>query len=84
MYCEPPGINGGQPGQVGTVYINGEVITRFPPIDFMPGDEIDLHLPGGGGFGPVEERPEEEVQQDLALGYITPAGAQRDYGYDAG
>jgi N-methylhydantoinase B len=82
MFCEPPGINGGQPGKVGTVHINGELITRFPPIDFLPGDEIDLHLPGGGGFGPSAERASELIVQDLALGYITAEGARRDYGYE--
>jgi len=38
---------GRQPGEVGTVHINGELITRFPPIEFNPGDEIVLRLPGG-------------------------------------
>jgi N-methylhydantoinase B len=80
MFCEPPGMNGGAPGRVGTVHINGELITRFPPIEFLPGDEIVLHLPGGAGFGPVSERSPELVLRDLALGYITPEGAQRDYG----
>ena len=84
MFCEPPGINGGQPGKVGTVHINGELITRFPPIDFLPGDVVDLHLPGGGGFGPVSERSGTLVEEDLALGYITPEGARRDYGYGGG
>jgi len=82
MFCEPPGLDGGQPGKVGTVHINGELITRFPPIEFNPGDEIVLHLPGGGGFGPVEERERALVLRDLELGYITPGGAQRDYGVE--
>jgi N-methylhydantoinase B len=80
MFCEPPGINGGAPGRVGTVHMNGEVITRFPPIEFKPGDEIVLRMPGGGGFGPVAERDPALIQQDLELGYITPEGARRDYG----
>lgn len=82
MFCEPPGINSGAPGRVGTVHMNGEIVTRFPPIEFKPGDEIVLRMPGGGGFGPVAERDPELVREDLELGYITPEGARRDYGLE--
>ncbi|MEZ4837222.1 MAG: hydantoinase B/oxoprolinase family protein [Caldilineaceae bacterium] len=82
MFCEPPGINGGAPGRVGTVHMNGEVVTRFPPIEFKPGDEIVLRMPGGGGFGPVAERDPALVREDLELGYITSEGAKRDYGIE--
>ncbi|MEM7124789.1 MAG: hydantoinase B/oxoprolinase family protein [Chloroflexota bacterium] len=80
MFCEPPGIDGGKPGRVGTVQINGELVTRFPPIEYLPGDEIELRMPGGAGFGPASERERELVSQDLALGYITLDGARADYG----
>jgi N-methylhydantoinase B len=82
MFCEPPGIDGGKPGRVGTVHINGELITRFPPIEFHPGDLVELRMPGGAGFGPVAERDPKLVLADLALGYITAEGAHRDYGVD--
>jgi N-methylhydantoinase B/oxoprolinase/acetone carboxylase alpha subunit len=82
MFCEPPGINGGAPGRVGRVFMNGQLITRFPPIEFNPGDEIILEMPGGGGFGPVSERDPALIRQDLDLGYITPEGARRDYGIE--
>ncbi|MBI1294106.1 hydantoinase B/oxoprolinase family protein [bacterium] len=82
MFCEPPGIHGGAPGRVGTVHMNGEIITRFPPIEFKPGDEIVLRMPGGGGFGSVAERDPALIRQDLELGYITPEGARRDYGLE--
>ena len=80
MFCDPPGIDGGQPGKVGTVHINGALVTRFPPIEYQPGDLIELRMPGGGGFGPVAERERALILADLALGYITPEGAHRDYG----
>ena len=82
MFCEPPGHNGGQPGKVGQVRFNGEVITRFPPLEFKPGDEIEMRMPGGGGFGPPSERPRELILNDLAMNYITPQGARDDYGFD--
>ena len=84
MIFNPPGLNGGQPGQVGEVYLNGEKITRFPPIQFNPGDTIEFHLPGAGGFGDPRLREPERVRADLESGYITPAFARQWYGVDVG
>ena len=82
MFCAPPGLSGGEPGRVGTVRVNGSSIERFPPIPLEYGDEIELRMPGGGGFGPVSERPIEAVLADYRRGYITREGALRDYGVD--
>jgi N-methylhydantoinase B len=82
MFCEPPGLNGGAPGRVGQVRLNGELITRFPPLELEPGAEVELRMPGGGGFGPVSERSRALILSDLESGYITPTGARRDYGLD--
>ncbi len=81
MFFNPPGLGGGQPGIVGQVFVNGESVTRFPALPFNPGDELRLLMPGGGGFGPVEQRNQAAIARDLALGYITPEAAVRDYGY---
>ena len=78
----PQGLAGGQTGRIGEVYINREPVTRFPPIQLRSGDLVELHLPGGGGFGPVEERRRASILRDLELGYISPAGARRDYGLE--
>ncbi|MCU0494738.1 MAG: hydantoinase B/oxoprolinase family protein [Chloroflexaceae bacterium] len=80
MFFHPPGLNGGQPGAVGRVLLNGEELTRFPALQFNPGDELRLLMPGGGGFGPVAERPTTMVQHDLAMGYITSESAAESYG----
>ena len=82
IFCAPPGIGGGEPGRTGEVRFNDKVITEFPILQFKPGDEIMMIMPGGAGFGPVEERERERVLSDLRLGYITPEGARRDYGLD--
>ena len=82
MFCAPPGLAGGEVGRVGTVLVNGQPIDRFPPIPLTTGDEIELRMPGGGGFGPVTERPRSAVIRDYQRGYITRAGARRDYGVD--
>ena len=83
LFCEPPPMNGGRPGRVGTVHINGELITRFPPIEFKPGDEVELRMPGGAGFGAVSERDPARIAYDLELGYITRQAAKEDYGYES-
>ncbi len=78
----PQGLNGGRPGRMGEVYINGERIYRFPPIELQPGDVVELRIAGGGGFGPVEKRADRHILRDLAFGYITPPAAEKDYGMD--
>lgn len=80
MFFQPPALNGGQPGVVGKVFINGQAVTRFPPIQFNPGDELRLQMPGGSGFGAVSERPRELVERDLAFGFISQEAAGRTYG----
>jgi N-methylhydantoinase B len=80
MFCAPPGLDGGSPGQVGEVRMNGRLVTRFPPLTFSPGDEIEMLLPGGAGFGPVSERERELISRDLEMGFITPEEAQSNYG----
>ncbi len=81
MICAPPGLDGGKPGRTGEVRMNGELVKRFPPLEFQPGDEIELRMPGGAGFGPVEERQRELILNDLKNGYITAEGAMEDYGF---
>lgn len=81
MFCHPPGLDGGAPGVVGEVRWNGQSLTRFPPLEMQPGDEIELLMPGGGGFGPATERPPERIARDLAAGFVSAAGALRDYGW---
>jgi N-methylhydantoinase B len=83
MFCAPPGIDGGEPGRTGEVRMNGQSITRFPPLEFNPGDEIEMRMPGGAGFGHVSEREQERITRDLELGYISIRGARADYGLDS-
>ena len=59
IVCAPPGLDGGRNGRTGEVWFNGVQIHRFPILDFAPGDRIELRMPGGAGFGPVERRPKE-------------------------
>lgn len=80
IVCEPPGLAGGLPGALGEVLLNGLTLERFPPIRFAPGDELELRLPGAGGFGPPEEREPGLVARDVALGYVSASASARAYG----
>ena len=80
--CAPPGIDGGKNGRTGEVWFNGERLERFPILDFAPGDVLEMRMPGGAGFGPPRDRSREAILRDLELGYLTPEGARRDYGFD--
>jgi N-methylhydantoinase B len=81
VFCAPPGIDGGQVGKTGEVRFNGKVITEFPILSFHPGDEIELRMPGGAGFGNPAEREHDLILKDVELGYITAQGAKDDYGF---
>jgi len=83
IVCRPPGLAGGLPGEPGQVLLNGVELTRFPPIRFRPGDEVELLMPGAGGFGPPAEREPERVQADVDGGYVSAEAARAAYEYDA-
>lgn len=83
IFCAPPGLAGGKPGRTGQVRFNGEVIERFPILPFAPGDEIELRMPGGAGFGDVAERERHLVARDVEAGFVSPEVARSEYGFDA-
>jgi N-methylhydantoinase B len=38
-------------------------------------------MPGGGGYGPADQRDPTLIQSDLDNGFISPERARTDYGY---
>jgi N-methylhydantoinase B/oxoprolinase/acetone carboxylase alpha subunit len=61
------------------VFLNGTELRRFPPIRFRPGDELELRLPGAGGFGPPSERDAPLVLSDVENGYVSVEAARTAY-----
>jgi 5-oxoprolinase (ATP-hydrolysing) len=67
-------VIGPDPGQVHDVG-TGELVELSRPDQI-----IDVMLAGGSGFGNPSARERAKLERDVALGYVSPAGALRDYG----
>jgi N-methylhydantoinase B len=82
----PWGALGGKPAMPGRVVVKHkdsgkvELMCKAKGYPLEPGDVVVLETGGGGGSGPAEDRALDMIQRDLDQGYITPDGAQRDYG----
>ena len=86
----PQGVAGGQPGDGGCWVINEGLPTErrlpFAIGDVEPlqvGDIVTHYTPGGGGFGAPSERDAAAIAADLRAGLITPAHAEKYYGFKA-
>ncbi len=84
----PTGAFGGGSGMVGSLMLL-DVQGNEHPLPCKgkgvarPGEVISLRAGGGGGYGPVSERPAESVARDVAAGYITAQAAAALYGVTA-
>lgn len=82
----PNGAAGGGPGRTGDILVNPDtdaakrLPTRYADYPLKAGDCFRLETPGGGGFGAAFERDPAGVLRDVEEGFVTPAGARRDYG----
>jgi N-methylhydantoinase B len=85
MTSPPFGIMGGKPGAAAVVTLTTpDGATRHLPskgaFAAPAGSLVDMRTPGSGGFGPPAERDRAAIGRDLLDGYVSEAGAQRDYG----
>ena len=81
----PWGVQGGRHGQPTEVIVDrgrpGEhAIGNVSSIRLDRGQTVTMFTPGGSGFGNPFERDEDAVRRDVELGFVTRAGARRDYG----
>jgi N-methylhydantoinase B len=65
----PRGLHGGQPGRGGRDVVNGTPVPSKARVVLDPGDTITFETPGGGGFGPAEDRDPAAVERDRREGY---------------
>lgn len=83
----PFGLAGGHAGAIGLLHLelaDGTMRRLQGKGAFLApaGSKLHFQLPGAGGFGSPGERDRASIRRDLEAGYITPAAAQRDYGFD--
>ena len=91
----PTGLFGGLPGKGSELLVKrvgddafrpfDEVFgvaspTKFTNVVLHEGDELRYRTPGGGGFGPPEERDRDSVRADVLDGYTSAEEAERIYG----
>ncbi len=76
------GLAGGRSGAAREHRINGEPVDPRGRLQLAPGDRITLIEAGGGGYGDPRERDRESVRRDVANGFVSPAAAQREYGFE--
>lgn len=72
----PWGLFGGQSGAAGCfTWVRDGAETQIPSkgegITLAPGDLLRIRTPGGGGYGPPEQREPGLVAEDLAEGRVT-------------
>ena len=77
-----PGVFGGHHGARGQVWFNEQIVERFPPMEFRPGDVCIIRVPGGGGYGAPSERQAGRVRQDVTAGLVSPRAAREIYGVE--
>ena len=79
----PFGMLGGEPGALNDITVSrGGSLSRpafgskGDGFELAEGDWVLVNTPGGGGYGPPEERPRELVERDVSRGYLTREQAE--------
>ena len=81
----PQGLNGGQEARVCRIIMNADrpnetLLSREATlVEVNPGDVVTVITPGGGGFGPPEERAPEKVLSDYLNGKLSLERARHVY-----
>jgi N-methylhydantoinase B len=74
----PPGVLGGAPAATTRFSYEQDdgwhqpaMASKLLGVSLRKGRRLRLETPGGGGWGPVGERPAAAVREDVRLGYVT-------------
>jgi len=73
---DPWGLQGGGGGGLSRITITrgGELIqtgAKMRGVPLQAGDVIEMRTPGGGGYGPISQRPRECIERDYLEGLIS-------------
>ena len=74
------GYAGGKDGGLRAFRINNNAVTAKGLHTLPPGQLFTIQEAGGGGFGNPGKRSVDKIFEDYRNGFITPAGAKKDYG----
>ncbi|MDE0045551.1 MAG: hydantoinase B/oxoprolinase family protein [bacterium] len=81
----PRGREGGHDGARGILCLaSGRPLNGKGEQDIPPNETLRMETPGGGGYGDPATRDPALIAADLKSGLVTPAAAERDYGYRQG
>ncbi|HUK06403.1 MAG TPA: hydantoinase B/oxoprolinase family protein [Stellaceae bacterium] len=84
---DPPwGLSGGLPAAINKAIIlrrdgREQTVYKGTGIVLEAGDRVTFLTAGGGGWGDPRARDKAAIERDIALGFISPEAAARDYGY---
>jgi N-methylhydantoinase B len=84
--CRPWGVNGGGEGEPGRVVVRRDgaapITLLKGDVALQPGDRVEIHTGGGGGWGDPAQRDMDALNHDFAMGYVTcwPAPARTGSG----
>lgn len=86
----PEGVAGGSAAALNRFTFEKDGKETSPPlaskmvgIKLQRGKTVRLETPGGGGYGPPDQREAGAISRDLELGYVSIDQARNDYDYSA-
>ncbi|MEV4598900.1 hydantoinase B/oxoprolinase family protein [Amycolatopsis sp. NPDC049253] len=75
------GVDGGAPGGLGRFgLVSGDELPAKSRVALDPDAEVDVVLPGGGGYGDPRRRAVADVLADVVAGYVSAEAAESVYG----
>jgi N-methylhydantoinase B len=74
------GVFGGKAGAPRKHAVDGRPVNAKARIELAPGGRISVREAGAGGYGDPRKRDPQMVLADVREGFVTKAGALRDYG----
>ena len=79
------GVAGGGPGAPFRAVLNRgrpneRALTKIDQLAVDAGDTVTMMLPGASGYGDPYLREPDRVRRDVEQGFVSRAGAARDYG----
>lgn len=79
-----PGTGNGRPGATGRFVDaeTGQDLPRKQLVRLAAGARVQLHFPGGGGYGDPMNRDFDRVLADVINGYVTLEAAREVYGVE--